>query len=425
MNTPDKENYLQTAYNRLDEVHRSWHLALENYHDINGFRANINSAIQSLRNITFALQKQKDNLSGFDEWYSEWQEKMKAEPILKKLDNARRIIVHMEDLKLHSYGTATIESWLKEKELSFKFDPFKNTEEVAKGLYDAYFKLEPMPEPQRKRCVFILERCWIYEDIPEKELLEVISDAFIFFLEMLDDAQKVFSQTVDISNHSEYCNTESYDCMKITREQRAMAFAYNTGQKMTATKFSFKPSKKDMEKVKDKYGNLNESKRVTKLIEDIFPKEYPFDKAELFSRVAIANLIKDKHLVPVTFIFKNEEDPPAMISSAYFDQSEKILSQKNIADEIIKYKGKYVLSVVESFFYDKKYIADPSKAKNKQDTIYISLVSKDDIFMAFFPFKIILGKVVFGKPRVEREKTDKEHCQFALIPLIKALKEVG
>jgi hypothetical protein len=59
-------NDLDTAYRRLDEGHRAWHLALDGYHKIDDFRAGINSAIQSFRNLTFALQKQKAGLPNFD-----------------------------------------------------------------------------------------------------------------------------------------------------------------------------------------------------------------------------------------------------------------------------------------------------------------------------------------------------------------------
>ena len=79
---------LDTAYNRLDEAHRAWHTALDGYHRIDDFRAGINTAIQALRNLTFALQKHKDGLPDFDIWYVGWQEKMRSNPILKELHEA-------------------------------------------------------------------------------------------------------------------------------------------------------------------------------------------------------------------------------------------------------------------------------------------------------------------------------------------------
>ena len=110
---------LDAAYNRLDEFHRAWHLALVGYHKISDFRAGINSAIQASRNVTFVLQKQKEQLLGFDEWYTPWQNRMRNDPILKELHNARNIIVKEADLKLKSRAVAKITGWVGISNLVF------------------------------------------------------------------------------------------------------------------------------------------------------------------------------------------------------------------------------------------------------------------------------------------------------------------
>ncbi len=58
---------------RLREVLKHWKDAASSYHEPEDFRISLNSCIQSLRNVTFILQKQKSEISNFENWYSKWQ----------------------------------------------------------------------------------------------------------------------------------------------------------------------------------------------------------------------------------------------------------------------------------------------------------------------------------------------------------------
>jgi len=63
----------------LAEAHLLWHQALTNYQEPDAFRANLNATIQSLRNVTFALQSEKHSVANFEEWYSKWQVRLASE----------------------------------------------------------------------------------------------------------------------------------------------------------------------------------------------------------------------------------------------------------------------------------------------------------------------------------------------------------
>jgi hypothetical protein len=99
---------IPNTHKRLLEAHRLWHQTLDNYFDPEGFRVNLNATIQSLRNLTFALQYEKKVFKNFDDWYNNWQDKMKNDELMSWLNNSRRKIVHMEDLKTKSIARVTI-----------------------------------------------------------------------------------------------------------------------------------------------------------------------------------------------------------------------------------------------------------------------------------------------------------------------------
>ena len=56
---------------RLADAHRLWHQAEAAYFDPDGFRLAVQNAIQTLRTVTFILQKQKAIIPNFAEWYGD------------------------------------------------------------------------------------------------------------------------------------------------------------------------------------------------------------------------------------------------------------------------------------------------------------------------------------------------------------------
>ncbi len=63
---------------RLEDVHQHWHQAEQAYFYPDRFRVAIQTAIQTLRTVTFILQNKKQDIPEFDAWYGEWQEKLRT-----------------------------------------------------------------------------------------------------------------------------------------------------------------------------------------------------------------------------------------------------------------------------------------------------------------------------------------------------------
>lgn len=429
---------LTTAYNRLDEVHRAWHSALDGYHQIEDFRAGINTAIQALRNLTLALQKQKDNLPDFDNWYAEWQLKMKNNPILKEFHEARNVIVHQEDLILNSIATAKTKGWLDFEKTSFSFDPTVDSYSIAKGFYDNYAKHLPVQKETKKRLIFEFERKWIYDKLPEYELLEAITQAYNFFQDMLKDATTKFSITEKTKKDSlSFCSNEFNDderllCMIITPQERCLSFNFEDGKilgEMQTQKIY--RDENLIKKVKERYGDEWKSSETLSLLKGIFPDEYPFNQMKLFTQVAIGNLKKDKHLVPMSAIFTKKESPPIITSFVFSNQEQKMLAIDNIANAVIKNNAKQVLLLTEAWVYkrDKKNRSVPSHSdtKNAKDIFQIYCLSTKDIKIITIPMvKNILGNITFSSPQTQNYSIDDDsHNAFIVIPIIKALKQIS
>src|SRR6266852_625629 len=88
---------------RLEDVHEQWHQAEKEYFNPEQFRIAIQSAIQTLRTVTFILQKHKKQIPEFEKWYGAWQERFRADPLMKWMHDARNKIEKEGDLETHSF----------------------------------------------------------------------------------------------------------------------------------------------------------------------------------------------------------------------------------------------------------------------------------------------------------------------------------
>ncbi|MFA6353677.1 MAG: hypothetical protein WCW93_01985 [Candidatus Paceibacterota bacterium] len=426
---------LDIAYNRLDEAHRAWHLALNGYHKIDDFRAGINSAIQSLRNLTFALQSEKSNFSNFDSWYESWRIKMRDDLVLKELNGARNIIVKQEDLKLKSKATAQVKGWENYKSLCFEFDPMSDSYAVAKGFYNNYVVYLPVSKENKSRFIFNFERKWIYEKLPDVELLEAVAYSYHFFWEMLKDAEKVFSLPQKNSLSSgDFCQSEIIDnkflrCMAITRQERSLIFSLENGGVVYSGKTSsWIPTEDIKQKTKKRYGDMWKSKEIISMLNGIFVNKYPFDQVKKLIQIAIASIKRDKYLVPMSFIFTEKHKPPMIISHTFQNQQSKIIAINKVADEIIKIKGTSILQLGEAWLAPLKKDGHNFPLQDRKDTkdvVLIHWVSSEMGKVITIPFKKnIFNQIIFSKIEVEDFDTNQPHKNFLLLPLIEALQKV-
>jgi len=426
---------LEVSYNRLDEAHRAWHLALNGYHKIEDFRAGVNSTIQSLRNLTFALQSAKSNLAGFDIWYEAWREKMKNDPILKELHGARNVIVKQEDLKLKSTAVAKVKGWENYTALSFEFNPLSDSHSVAKGFYDSYVTHLPLSEEDKERLLFDFERKWVYEKLPEIELLAAVAYSYHFLWKVLKEAEVKFSLAKDPNSSSgDFCPSKLTEggylkCMIVTREQRSLFFSLKNNAIYTGEISNFSPTKEWKDKAEERYGAYRNFQDILLIIENISTTEYPFKEIKRITQVALANIKRDKYLVPMSFIFIDKDKPPIGISHTFRNQTEKLLAINRVADEIIRIKGTSVLQLGEAWIAPFKQDGHDYPMyirKDKRDGVLIQWVSGAKGRVFTIPFRRnLFGKIVFSKMEIEDFDPSSKHKNYILLPIIEALKKVS
>jgi hypothetical protein len=177
---------IPSTHARLNRAHILWHEALDAYHDPKGFVAKINLLIQTLRNVTFVLQKEIAGHPDLKPWYETWRTRMSADPRLRWAHQTRNEIVKEGDLKAHSKARVRIAGEITHSTgVDITVDPATPAEQLIRKL-----KLGVLPERARREGTLVVERRWVVEVFPEEELLEVLARCYAVLARIVDDAHE-------------------------------------------------------------------------------------------------------------------------------------------------------------------------------------------------------------------------------------------
>lgn len=184
---PEEYCPIPEAHKRLHHAHRLWHQTEDEYADPEGFCTNLNSSIQTLRSITFVLQKEKRAIPAFAVWYEQWREKLKEDRVMRWLVDARNRIEKEGDLKTYSTARVSILSgWDDPQPVSeFLVDPMVGPEAIAEHLGGV-----ELPPEICKEGVLVVERRWVVRDLPELELLDVLAHCYGVLASLLTEAHR-------------------------------------------------------------------------------------------------------------------------------------------------------------------------------------------------------------------------------------------
>jgi hypothetical protein len=172
---------------RLGDVHRFWHQAERAYFDPDEFRVAIQAAIQTARQVSFVLQKNKGLIPDFDNWYATRQEKLAAIPLMKWMVEARNRIEKQGDLEAHSFVSAEIVASHLDEGPKIQV-PAKLSDaplSLVRGIPDSM-----VGEHIKKDGVLRIRRRWIENSLPEIELLDAVARAYGHLAQLVRSAHE-------------------------------------------------------------------------------------------------------------------------------------------------------------------------------------------------------------------------------------------
>lgn len=259
-----------TAHKRLEEVHRFWHECAEGYQDPEEFRSKLNACIQAARNLTFALQKEGSRVPDFKKWYPVQQERMKADPIMRWLHDARTQIVHRGDLATESWARV----WLQidyagagrevaaglpqpfqmksgESSPNFEANPLLSLEQILSRIDEL-----PLPSRIKQESTVTIERRWVEANLPDMELLDALAHVYGILSQIIAGAHDLagVEHGLMMNIDGEAVSVPELEaaggrlpCMVTTRAVRSISFHLMDGSPATGGKMWSMPPRDDTE----------------------------------------------------------------------------------------------------------------------------------------------------------------------------------
>ncbi len=386
------------AHKRILEAHRLWHQALTCYFDPEGFRTNVNASIQALRNVTFAIQNEKQMIDNYDTWYSEWQTRLKKDKIMRWLCDARTDIVHKKDFEMHSTATVTIRCYETILKATLIIPPFLSWKAILKYLA----KENVINNELRNLDAYaIIERRWVINDFPEYDVLSLIAYSIGQLFLMVQEAHA--SKAIDISLCSAV-DTIHQICLDENAMPTCMNFTEQVMQETIGIK-DFIRRELSVAKIEPNIKTEKRSlRRYGKIFNDHFicNRENPFQYGECLFQIAKQILQKDGYHINLVLI-QNLDYKWTMISPIFEDQVSKYIYFSNLAKKVREENIIAIIFIGECWVGTLDVLENSglraSEQPDRKEALFVDVFTSDMQGKSYGSIfhKNILGKLVFDE----------------------------
>jgi hypothetical protein len=145
----------------------------------------VNSLLQESRNVTWRLQNEKRAVPEFDSWYESWVQRMKDNDVMAWAESMRTHVVHKGDFEAKSVARVSVlAAWDSPAPREISVPPLLNPHVIAEIVRRRF----PIPPELVKDAVAIVERRWVVESLPDRDVLEALADCYLLLYELVADA---------------------------------------------------------------------------------------------------------------------------------------------------------------------------------------------------------------------------------------------
>lgn len=162
---------------KFDEAHYFLSQMFHEFHEPQAFRWNLNAFLQALRSVTLMIQSELKGRERFGPWWTAWQTRLRADPLMVRFVEGRNVTVHKGLLNRHSQVKAALFADLRLKmaiEYPLKVDTPTSLllERAAKHL-DGLLITKEHPRVGEQLGIV---RTWIIEELSPDEEVVMVGD---------------------------------------------------------------------------------------------------------------------------------------------------------------------------------------------------------------------------------------------------------
>jgi hypothetical protein len=383
---------IPNTHRRLSQGHKLWHQMQKHYFVPEDFRTFLNSTIDTLRSVTFILQKEKNNIPDFNAWYDAWREKMKSDKVMNWLSDARTTIVHIGDLEILSTAEIHVHNNQTLTSMKLKIPPLMPTQSISDYVID---NLPRGFITNIGDAVLSIERKWIMESIAEFELLEALAHAFTFLSLIVKEAHNLAGYeyiSIDKDDKSVSISEERLPCMISTKEIRTERIDLSDRNPLILQQATVPYNAEKVEKSLKRYG----LKRLSEINSDAFKFA-----EELVERAKTVLKKDGYHIRLIYFHFQNQWIPSGICTT---NRTEKYAMMDVLANEVRRMKADALIEIGEVWLgsldqYNKGFL--PTEDPKHTEALAVSVLTASGKYKSFItPFtKTTSGIIVLEKTR--------------------------
>lgn len=335
---------MQPWERRLNDL---W-LILERCHDTymepELFRLNTNQFLQTSRTVTFIIQKNKDHLSGFDQWYQPIIAEWGRDKVMNWAKDSRNTIEKEGDLDLHSTLDLTLFwSYIMEQDVSISTGRTELLQAGTKRLIRLARKI--LPSGLINSSAVRIERKWVANTLPDWELLH----AFNYIYATLHQVCMEFSLHVGRSFDVAVPNpTDLLPARETARMVRYLKLSDLEVHSQVTERVWF-----DRNKISEERLNIIEplkcSMEKSETIDDVF---------DTLCNMASSTFEHDGCHVPMMFLYGDEMRPIDFLTMHFRDRVDKYIFWRSAAERMIATKSKLVVNIGEAWIRDHSKYSD-------------------------------------------------------------------
>lgn len=360
---------------RLQDAHRQWHQAETSYFEPDAFRLAIQSAIQTLRTVSFLIQSHKSLIPEFQPWYQEWQDRLRSDPLMRWMVDARNKIEKRGDLEMFSFVRAEIiASYLEEgPRQEVRADLFAGPTELLASIPES-----DLGKHVREHGTLAIQRRWVENTLPDHELLDAVAIAYGRLSQLVCSAHEQMGlerpQTKDVVSGETYAEGERggrLPCMIGHAQARTIHISLVDGRGLTLTSREIPFDLEEAEEAASKFSVSPE---------EIFPSGEASATDVLRSLFDTARKIFMTSGYHDTIYFLLLDGVPIHIGGMRpEDQGQKYLIMRNLGEEVSRRGADAVIMLGEMWVsaYDPtKPYQRAALASDRKEYLTASLVQK-------------------------------------------------
>ncbi len=302
------------------------------------FRLSTNQFLQTSRTVTFIVQKNKDQIPGFDDWYRPITAEWGRDAVMKWAKDSRNTIEKEGDLDLHSTLTMTLFwSYIVEQDISLVTGREELLQAGTKRLIR--FARSHLPSGVVDSSAVRIERRWVANTLPEWELLQAFTYIYASHYRMCQGLAAHIGDKLS-------AKVPSPDSLYAARES-VMRTAYLKLADMRV-------HSQNVEIVKFDRGALSaEREALLAPVKDAASSARNLDDIfESLCTMACSTFEHDGYHVPMVFMYDESLRAVGMMSAHFGDRVDKYIFWRSVADRVAVTRAKFVVIVGEMWIRD-------------------------------------------------------------------------